>query len=37
MLYVLRPCTDQLYALCGRNVEILIIKTDGIYNNYWTL
>ena len=29
--------TEQLYALCGQNVEILIIKPDGMYNSYWTL
>jgi len=29
--------TKQLYALCGQNVGILIIKPDGIYNSYWTL
>jgi len=29
--------TEQLYALCGQNVEIFIIKPDGMYNSYWTL
>jgi hypothetical protein len=26
--------TEQLYALCGQNVEILIIKLDGMYSNH---
>jgi hypothetical protein len=29
--------TEQLYALCGQNVEIFIITPDGVYNSYWTL
>lgn len=29
--------TEQLHALYGQNVEILIIKPDGMYNSFWTL
>jgi hypothetical protein len=29
--------TKQINTVCGQNVELLNVKTDGTYNDHWAL
>jgi len=29
--------TEHINALCGQNVELLIVKPGGTYSNHWAL